>query len=287
MEVTTRRIRAQVEVCYLDVAEKLVRDVKQSILCAAAEAEAASDERSARFVCALRLSLQRHLKRSGTSVMVTSLPAISSGVFDCDDRGPSIFSCDSTKGSALNVPATLLGHVDKLAILLRPCSVWSAEMADSALDLIRDEAYGAVDGIVPRCGEPCPWCQCPCTKALGHASKSVYDRLHDAPHQPSGLVGAYKSSTEELSPYSCAQSVVQGRWMKYRGKSSRFKDFEKVFPAWATPHVTVHLPLREYIFADCQDELADMHDLRKCVDMPASYAHDLGDIERSLEDLLR
>ncbi|EQC25005.1 hypothetical protein SDRG_17106 [Saprolegnia diclina VS20] len=272
--VTTNLIRAQVQKSYLTVAAKLVAAVKEGILAAAASAENAVESRSTAFLQELCLVLQRRLKCSGTSVLVTSLPSGKATVFDCDAHGPSLFSVHNDGRSPLNVPQSLLARLEELSCTLSPSTVWSSMMATRTLDLIRNEAYGAVDGIVPRCGQPCPWCKCPCTKALGHASTgNADDLLHDTPHQPDGLVGV----------------LVQDCGMRHDdGSSHRFRDFETVYPGWALPRVTQRLPLREYIFAHCHDELVAWHNVRKCEKIPASYfAHDLCDIERTLERLMQ
>ncbi|KDO18471.1 hypothetical protein SPRG_16179, partial [Saprolegnia parasitica CBS 223.65] len=150
--VTTQLIHAQVHKCYLTVAAKLADAVKEGILAAATSAENAVESRSTAILHVLRLALQRRLKCSGTSVLVTSLPSGKGSVFDCGDHGPSLFSVHNDGSLLLNVPRGLLARLDELSSTLSPSVAWSSTMATRTLDVIRNEAYGAVDGIVPRCG---------------------------------------------------------------------------------------------------------------------------------------
>ena len=60
-----------------------------------------------------------------------------------------------------------------------------------------------------------------------------------------------------------------------------------MYPDWALPRVTKFLPLREYIFANCQPELVQKYNKLKCSNIPASYAQDLADLAKQLDRLLR
>ena len=97
---------------------------------------------------------------------------------------------------------------------LGPSVVWSSAIAQKIVKVIHNEAYGAVDGIMPRCGKPCPRSKCPCTKALGHVS-TADDALHDTYHQPGGLTGGYWNNTNELIAQSCAICVVEKSYMVF------------------------------------------------------------------------
>ncbi|KDO16330.1 hypothetical protein SPRG_15622 [Saprolegnia parasitica CBS 223.65] len=280
----SRLVLVKVQECYLGVAKKLVRDVEESIVSASAVAASAASKRSECFVHELRLKLQCRLKCSGTSALIGSLPTVAGDVMNCDDQGPSVFALPANQ-DGLHVTQALLTHLAALKAQLGPSTQWSSTMADEVLDVIQNEAYGAVDGIMPRCGAPCPHCRCPCTKALGHASTKD-DALHDTYHQPEGLVGVYMVRSHELVYRSCATSVVDDISIAFASGSRPYKEFEAIYPGWALPRVTKFLPLREYIFKQCQSELSQMHNKLKCTTIPASYDHNLADIEKQLVHLL-
>ena len=62
-----------------------------------------------------------------------------------------------------------------------------------------------------------------------------------------------------------------------------YRDFDKVYPEWMLPKLMERLPLREYIFANYQKALAKKYKLKKCLDIPPDYHHDLKTIRRDLE----
>ncbi|EQC40123.1 hypothetical protein SDRG_02774 [Saprolegnia diclina VS20] len=284
-DVMSRLVVIKVKECYLGVAKKLLRDVEESLVSASAIAASAVSKRSECFVHQLRLTLQCRLKCSGTSALIESLPAVAGDVMNCDDQGPSVFALPANQ-DGLNVTHALLTHLATLTAHLGPSTQWSSTMADKVVNVIQNEAYGAVDGIMPRCGAPCPRCRCPCTKAMGHAS-TKHDALHDTYHQPEGLVGVYTLRSHELVYRSCATCVVDDIGMYFASGSRPYKEFEDVYPGWALPRVTKFLPLREYVFAQCQSELSQQFNKLKCTTIPASYSHNLEDIEDDIVRLLR
>ncbi|EQC28653.1 hypothetical protein SDRG_13530 [Saprolegnia diclina VS20] len=283
--VMSHLVLAQVQECHLRVAEKLVRDVEDSIVSASAVARDAATKRSKVFVHALRLKLQSRLKCSGTSALIESLPSVAGLLMNCDDQGPSVFALRAHR-DGLSVPQSLLARLKALDVHLGPSVLWSSSIAHKIVKAIHNEAYGAVDGIMPRCGKPCPRCFCPCTKALGHVS-TTDDALHDTYHQPVGLTGISWNKTNELVESSCATSVVENNVFVFTSGRRPYKEFETIYPGWALPRVTKFLPLREYIFANCQTELVQKYNKLKCSNIPASYTHDIGDLEKHLDRLLR
>ncbi|KDO26850.1 hypothetical protein SPRG_08141 [Saprolegnia parasitica CBS 223.65] len=283
--VTSRLVLAQVQECHFRVAKKLVRDVEESIVSASASARDTASKRSEAFVHALRLELQSRLKCSGTSALIESLPSVAGLVMNCDDQGPSVFSL-RVHHVGRSVPQSLVARLKALDDRLNPSTMWSSLITEKIIQVIRNEAYGAADGIMPRCGKPCPRCKCPCTKALGHVS-STDGALHDTYHQPEGLTGVNWHGTNELVALSCATNVIKNCSVLFPSGKRSYKEFEAIYPGWALPRVTKFLPLREYIFANCQPELVQKYNKLKCSNIPASYAHDLGEIEKQIERLLR
>ncbi|OQR84201.1 hypothetical protein ACHHYP_13735 [Achlya hypogyna] len=280
--VVRRLTLATVQECYGDTTDFVFDCVRDSVIAAAAAAANADSRRSECFLLKLRLELQARLKRSGTSALVEGLPKTTHGLLACDEQGPDIFKV----GHAQSVLTKVLRSLDTHKIALDESSVITSSIANDVVDLIRDEAYGAASGIVPRCGKPCPFCSCPCTKALGHAS-TTGDGPHDTFHQPAGLVGCHDKVSRRLTCGSCATLVADDAYMICPDGASRpFRSFCEVYPAWALPTVTQPLPLREYIFAKYQTELSQHYYLLKCEIIPSSYLHDIDDLERQIDRLI-
>ncbi|EQC40118.1 hypothetical protein SDRG_02770 [Saprolegnia diclina VS20] len=298
-DVIAKLVLAKVEARYESVRGKLIQNVSSSIDHAASVAGKTASNRSKSFGEALQRELQRHLKLSGASAFIQSLPPLTNGVMNCDAQGPSIFD-DTSSRMPTNVPRRLHETLVALTPTLAASVAKNTSVAKAIAEALQTESYCANYGIAPRCGEPCPKCRCPCTKEQGHASKD--GSRHDTYHQPSGLQGATISTwyfwktwlpwwtkANELCPHSCVSAVANNDIMELEsGKTKAFKDFEKVFPYWSLPHgAATSLPLREHIFAHYQTELSQYFEVDKCIDIPASYfAHDIKDIQQQLERML-
>ncbi|OQR90159.1 hypothetical protein THRCLA_09422 [Thraustotheca clavata] len=162
-------------------------------------------------------------------------------------------------------------------------------LVEKVVEKIFHVSFGMNEGMLPRCGEPCPRCKCPCIKAFDHISGS--DNRHDTFHQPSGLVGCHWDKTLELSESSCVEDVLNNKLMivyeNGEDKIYPYKDFDKVFTTWELPSIKQPLPLREYLFAHCQDYLAVKYELQISSSVPAKYySHDLDEIDRQLNRIL-
>ncbi|ETW07101.1 hypothetical protein H310_01744 [Aphanomyces invadans] len=276
-------IQAKVKECFGTAADTIVTTMKTCVTTAATDAATFDRDRSKRFIVALRHSLQKALKGSGRSVLVENLPNADDDVMNCDHHGPTIF----TTSKDVNVLTSTMQSLERHKAALRPSNYTTAELADGILKMIRTEAYGASSGVVPRCGMPCPRCFCPCTKALGHKlSDDPNEALHDTYHQPKGIIGSYKVETGQLVAGTCPAAVEKDVYMVLEGGDRSFREFDKVYPGWAIPTKQEPLPLREYIFATYQAQLAEMHNKAKCVRIPREYYHDLDDITRKIQRLL-
>ncbi|EQC39654.1 hypothetical protein SDRG_03083 [Saprolegnia diclina VS20] len=281
-EVMTRLIAVAVQQCFVQVSNNLVARVQSALEQAAGVAAEAKSQRGAAFLAELRAALMSNLKRRGTSCLIESLPRPCSDVFNCNDQEPHLFdSADAI------VPRRLLQTLMTCKRLLRPSNQVSASIATSVRQHIQDESFGSANGVMPRCGKPCPMCKCPCTKALGHVSSE--DRSHDTHHQPQGLVGTYEyEPLHYLVVDSCPTSVEKDADIVFRdGTRHRYREFDKAFPDWAIPRVTQPLPLREYIFAKYQKQLAIKFKRPASIDIPPSYRHDLRNLERQISYVAR
>ncbi|OQR84198.1 hypothetical protein ACHHYP_13724, partial [Achlya hypogyna] len=281
-KVVSRLIQTTVQSCYFGAVDFVVASVRDSVVVAAAVAANAGARRSEGFLLALRLELQTRLKRSGTSALVEGLPKTANGLLACDEQGPGIF----TDGHPQSVLAKVLRCLNAHNDTLHTSTVPSSSMSGDVINLIRGEAFGAANGVAPRCRKPCPQCLCPCTKTLGHVS-TTGDEPHDTYHQPLGLVGGSWVHNNQLAAGSCARLVVDNAYIVLGdGCEESFRNFNKIYPAWALPTVTQPLPLREYIFAKYQTELKKRHKWRVCKSIPASYFHDIDDIARQIDRLI-
>ncbi|KDO26779.1 hypothetical protein SPRG_20581 [Saprolegnia parasitica CBS 223.65] len=253
--VTRQLVEAKVRERFESITASLVQGVHDSILCAATEASRANDQHCSRFVNALRRSLKRQLAQGGASVFYQKMPSTTN---DGDD--PWAFDPTTPMtGTQLYVPQRLLDRLHEVATRLRPSQGVSSAVTTAILYL--EDA----NVLVARCGEPCPRCECPCTKASGH------DDDHDTYHQPQGLVGTMDADGELIAA-SCAHD----------------DSFADEFYAWAVPRENVSLPLREYIFSVAQDEILRRRwRAERCSAIPSAYYnHYLGDMEDALDLLL-
>ncbi|OQR84132.1 hypothetical protein ACHHYP_13852 [Achlya hypogyna] len=277
-------ILATVQTCLTSGTDLVVASVRDSVVAAAAAAAKASTRHSECFLLELRLGLQTRLKRSGTSALVESLPMASYGLDAFDEQGEDIFQEGHPRSVLTKVLRSLMTH--KAA--LDEATLLNATITSEVVDAIREEAYGAAQGVILRCGKPCPFCCCPCTKALGHASTgSTRDgALHDTYHQPVGLSGATWSDSRQLVARNCSSLAAEDACIIHsNGRKELITALNAVHPDWAQP--TVVLALREYIFAKFQPELSQHFNARKCEHIPASYFHNIDDLERRISQMAK
>ena len=63
-----------------------------------------------------------------------------------------------------------------------------------------------------------------------------------------------------------------------------YKDFGVVFPDWLQPTFMEHLPLREYILATYNQQIAKHYKKKPSVDIPPEYHHNLYNIRLQLKE---
>ena len=109
--------------------------------------------------------------------------------------------------------------------------------------------------------------------------KEDHSDRHDCYHQPSGINGEFCVDTFALKETDCAQSVVSNNigMITDLGESVLFKDFEKEYPEWKLPQLTLdgaNGEFRRMFFACYQKELADHYGKKlsdKCTDTDRNF----------------
>ncbi len=141
--------------------------------------------------------------------------------------------------------------------------------------------------VKPCCNEFCPICKSLCIDVANH---NLQERPHDAIHQPRGLVGVHHEKNLDLIATTCSESNEEGFYLDRRidPKHHRhlLKDFSNFFICWKTPSLVKDLPLRQFIMANYNEEIAKKYGMEVCKDIPQHYFHDLSDIRKHLEGYL-
>jgi hypothetical protein len=135
---------------------------------------------------------------------------------------------------------------------------------------------------LPRCDAICPMCYSVCIEAANHDTGL---RPHDTIHQPGGIAGFHSDRTKELAAETCSQEYeCNGTFRTKRTGETvhKFRDFANIFPGWNNPRINEELPLREYIMATYNQDIAKMHNFKPCPDVPARYFRNLTTIKEQL-----
>jgi|688.fasta_scaffold346530_2 hypothetical protein len=133
--------------------------------------------------------------------------------------------------------------------------------------------------VLPRCDSYCPCCFSLCIEAVNH---NTADRPHDSVHQPSGVVGVRDRHSKELCYTTCSQSYEEDAKIYFGDEDTVGKKY-KEFPGWKDPRIKEDSPLREYILATYNKELAEKHRVKPCPNVPASYFRVLSTIKEQLK----
>jgi hypothetical protein len=137
---------------------------------------------------------------------------------------------------------------------------------------------------LPRCNECCLLCRSLCLEAANH---DIELRPHDAVHQPGGVAGFKYHRINELVETTCCQSYEKDSSFCLNGDDTKwykFKDYATVFPGWKDPRIFEELPVREYILATYNKEIAEKYNLEPSTKIPASYFRHLSTIRKHLEE---
>jgi hypothetical protein len=137
---------------------------------------------------------------------------------------------------------------------------------------------------LPRCDAFCRMCKSLCIEPANHDTE---DRPHDAVHQPGGVAGLSYRHTDDLVHTTCHQSYEKDGSFYLDGDYTveyPYRDYAKVFPGWKDPRINEELPLREYILATYNNEIAQKYNKKPATEIPPNYSSRfLYDIKEQLE----
>ena len=168
------------------------------------------------------------------------------------------------------------------------------ENQDEALKDLQGFAEGLAPDVVaymktlndpaalPRCDACCPFCRSLCIEPANHDTTL---RQHDAVHQPGGIAGVHSRSNRKLDPYSCSQNCeMDVTFSSYNTSTGprKYKEFSEVYPEWKVPRINEELPLRQYILATYNEEIAKKYKLKACSTIPSEYFRNLLTIREQL-----
>jgi hypothetical protein len=93
--------------------------------------------------------------------------------------------------------------------------------------------------------------------------------------------------TDELVHRTCHQSYEENGSFHLNNDltvSYRYRDYAKVFPGWKDPRINEELPLRKYILATYNKEIAQKYNKKPSTQIPSSYSsRTLSSIKEQLE----
>jgi hypothetical protein len=135
---------------------------------------------------------------------------------------------------------------------------------------------------LPRCDAYCGLCRSLCIEAANHDTSLT---PHDAIHQPAGITGLKNVNDSTLVSATCSDSYQENLRFRLSDTSEwhDYSDYAKVFPGWKDPRINEESPVREYIFATYNEEIAKKYEKKPCPDVPAKYFRDLSTIREQLK----
>ncbi len=137
---------------------------------------------------------------------------------------------------------------------------------------------------LPRCDSFCRMCKSLCIEPANHDTQ---DRPHDAVHQPGGVAVVRYTCSKELDHKTCSQYYEEDGEFYLDGDYTvlyRYRNFAKVFPGWKDPRINEELPLRQYILATYNNEIAKKYNVKPSIKIPPSYSsRTLSSIKKQLE----
>jgi hypothetical protein len=136
---------------------------------------------------------------------------------------------------------------------------------------------------LPRCDACCYMCKSLCIEAANHDTTLT---PHDTIHQPGGIAGLNLFNNDELDSTTCSQGYEQDDTFYLNKDYSVFynyKDYSKIFPGWKDPRINEEMPVREYILATYNKQIAEKYKLKPSTNIPVSYSRNLSSIKEQLE----
>ena len=92
--------------------------------------------------------------------------------------------------------------------------------------------------------------------------------------------------TDQLKQTTCSQRYEEDGTIFFGDADTvgkKYKEFAKEFPGWKDPKIKEESPLREYIVATYNKEIAAKYGVQPCPDVPASYFRVLSTIKEQLK----
>ena len=196
--------------------------------------------------------------------------------------GDEYADCDKEDADAFEKSCTesLIGALDAFEL-----DIDSTEFAKSltlkVIDFMKTQNDPAA---LPRCDVHCPWCKSLCMEVANHNTKL---KLHDTIHQPTGLAGVRDRTTKILRHKACSQYDDNEELYKNDEKLGKFADYETIFPGWLKPKWAENWPLREYILANYNEDIAKLYGVLPSSEIPTEYKRDLDCIRDNIQSQLQ
>ena len=155
------------------------------------------------------------------------------------------------------------------------------EIVTSVVELLKS---GSNNSATVRCTAACDICGALCCKPAGHVVSDA-TKLHDADHQPSGLIGRYwvthTKFQNQLCYDSCTDSYNATPTPRFRHKDVwySYKDYQTVFPSWSIPTVRSRSEVRELMFYHYHSQIAVRFGRTSCSEVPPAYNRDASALE--------
>jgi hypothetical protein len=151
---------------------------------------------------------------------------------------------------------------------------------DYAKEVVQHMIKANDKAALPRCDECCRLCKSLCIEAANHKTP------HDAIHQPGGVVGFHFHRTDKLDATTCSQSYDQDDTFLLNNDPTvnyKYRNFATVFPGWRNPRIIEDMPVREYILATYNKQIAEKYKVKPSENIPRTYFRNLSSIKEKLE----
>ncbi|XP_046636048.1 uncharacterized protein LOC124314746 [Daphnia pulicaria] len=188
---------------------------------------------------------------------------------DCDNEEQEEFKKECK--------SKLLEVLKKQVAITRHQKVFAKELSK---EVVQHMIKANDKAALPRCDECCRLCKSLCIEAANHKTP------HEAVHQPGGVAGVHFHRIDKLDATTCSQHYEQDDTFLFNNDPTvkyKYRDFATVFRGWRNPRIIEEMPVREYILATYNKEIAEKYKVKPSENIPASYFRDLSSIKKQLE----
>ena len=273
VEVLHQLIASKVPTNVDEIWKNFERYLKRAIKNAVLVALEAKSERAQTFVDELRNEFLKDNSLQSGCLAKAFMIDCKGEYEDCDREEKDVFKKTCTSEMAL------VFHM-KDEILSKNSREAAKEFCPKVVDFMK---MLNDPGAMPRCDTYCPVCGSLCIEAANHDVKL---KPHDAIHQPGGVAGVHYKESGKLDATTCGQSFEDDRSF-FMNKDDTvpysFREFSNIFPGWKEPRINEELPLREYVFATYNEDIAKKYDALPCSEIPHQYFRDLSAIIKQLK----